>query len=243
MEILKDIYYTNKSVVSRAFELLRKNWYVSFIGVIYGIIMMVGMMLGFIPILGGILIWIVMSAIVASYLGILNGIIYSEKVGKYDIKSGLSTYIWKVYGLFFIFWFASYGMNLFLSPILKINIGGFYVMQWVTMFAFIVLNPLPEVMYQKNMDALGSFTYSMEFIKENWIEWFVPNSILLGCLYILNGDLSFLSLTIFSSKMFSIPYILKQFLIFFIMIYRGLLFDGLSTSSRRKRMFKRNMYK
>ena len=85
-------------------------------------------------------------------------------------------------------------------------------------------------------------------MKENWIEWLIPNVVLLGLLYLVTGNvLTSLFSTGLSINVLSIRgivlYLIGQVIFSFTMIYRGVLFDILSTSTRRKRMFMRNTYK
>jgi len=85
--------------------------------------------------------------------------------------------------------------------------------------------------------------YSIDFIKDNWFNWLLPNILFYGLLYYLTGNII---TDLFATHLsfgfnFGIPsiikYLLGQGLFSFIMIYRGHLFKLLSTSTRRKRMF------
>jgi uncharacterized integral membrane protein len=199
-------------------------------------------------ILAGIVITLVMSALFSNYLYLIENIISYGKITLDDFKKGFQVYIWKIYGIMVVIWFINYGAGLFLSPILKLRIG--FITLWMLLYwvAFILLNCLPEVIYQKHYDLKEMFQYSFSFVKENWIDWFVPN-IFLGILfYFVMGKTLTISY-LMGSFSFSlsikriVSYFLGQLLLSFIMIYRGLLFDLLSSTTRRKRMFKRNMYK
>jgi hypothetical protein len=85
-------------------------------------------------------------------------------------------------------------------------------------------------------------------MKENWLNWLLPNVVLLGAFVVLTGSglnpSAILGRGLFSlSTQSIIGFVIAQLLLSFIMVYRGLLFNILSTTSRRKRMFMRNTYK
>ncbi|MCT4605616.1 MAG: hypothetical protein N4A64_05830 [Marinisporobacter sp.] len=249
MNILKDIYETNKEISKKAIDLTMKNWVIVFTGIIYSIISIVLFRVSFLfSILAGIIITLVMSALLSNYLYLIENIISYGKISLDDFKKGFQVYIWKIYGVMVVIWFVNYGADLFLSPLLKLRIG--FVTLWMVLYwmAFVLLNCLPEVIYQKHEDLRDLFQYSFSFIKENWIDWFVPN-IFLGVLFYLVMGRSFTISYLMTSLSLSLSiksmvfYFIGQFLLSFTMVYRGLLFNLLSRTTRKKRVFKRNIYR
>lgn len=129
---------------------------------------------------------------------------------------------------------------------------------------FLLLFAIPEIVYQKNIDGLGIFSYGYNFVKENWKHWVLVNFILgfiIMGFYILIRQT--LIINIFNFVMKLLPWlnpnnagdsmILYIIVIFFsasllvvpiqyAMIYRGYLFKILSVSSKRKREYMRNIY-
>ncbi|TCO73617.1 hypothetical protein [Marinisporobacter balticus] len=249
MNFLKDIIQTNKSIVPKAFYLALKNWQIIFTGLVYSIISILLFRIVFVFwILAGIVVTLVVSALFSNYLYLVENIIRYGKITLDDFKKGFTVYIRKIYGIVVVIWLVNYAVSLLLSPILNIKIGFVSLWMLVQGVGFILLNPLPEMIYQKEYALGESFSYAFSFIKENWIDWFVPN-IILGLLFysimgrtiifnMLMGGIGF-SL---SSGSF-IMYFAGQLLLSYTMIYRGLLFDILSMTTRRKRMFMRNVYK
>ncbi|QEK12472.1 hypothetical protein FQB35_09110 [Crassaminicella thermophila] len=249
MNIFQDIVETNKNIIPKAFQLAVKNWPIVFTGIIYSIIsILLFRIASLFWILAGILLSLVVSALFSNYLYLIENIIRYGKISFEDFKRGFTVYIWKIYGAMVVIWLVNYGASLLLGSILRVKIGfiSFWaLLQWI---AFLLLNCLPEVIYQKHYAVGESFNYSFSFIKENWIDWFVPNIFLGLLLYIVMGRMltynvflgvSFLHLSIRSI----IIYFAGQFLLSFMMVYRGLLFDILSSTTRRKRIFMRNVYK
>lgn len=249
MNVLQDMLVINKEIMPKSLRLTIKNWPIIFTGFVYALIfLLLGRTVFLFSILAGIIITLVQSALFSNYLYLIGNIIQYGKIDLEDFKQGFKVYIWKIYGILFVIWFVNYGAALFLSPLFSIRIGFVPLWSLVQLVAFILLNCLPEVIYQKHYHVGESFRYCFEFIKENWFNWFVPN-VILGILLALitGGGLSsglFFGGDLFSLSVSSLAvYGVAQFLLAFIMVYRGLLFQILSTSSRRKRMFMRNMYR
>lgn len=242
MDILNDILYSNKKICKTAFKTLVNNWAIIFTGLFYSfatiILYMIAPAFG---ILGGILTVIVTSALISNYLYLLNRIVRSNRFDFQDFKDGFTVYLRKVWIIFFFGYVASMGLSYFVLPILPRAIYPF-----VGYITIILFNALPESIYQKYYEPWETITYSIEFIKENVIEWFIPNLILLGGMYLITGDILrnifnyYISIyAIFTSPTGIIIYLIGQLWFSYMMIYRGFLFELLSTSTRRKRLFMR----
>ncbi len=247
MDILKDIIETNKSIVVKALKFTVHNWQIIFTGFVYSVVFLLLMRIAsMFWIFGGIVISIAQAGIISNYLYLIENIIRYDKISLDDFKMGFKVYIWKIYGVLIVIWFANYGADIFLRPILNIRIGPVSLWAFLGFVAFIFLNVLPEVIYQKHYAVGESFNYSFDFIKENWIDWFIPNIIFAVILTVLVGGINpmnILTKGINIGILSGFSYIVGQLLLSFIMIYRGLLFQILSGSSRRKRKFMRNVYR
>src|SRR6266478_100766 len=94
---------------------------------------------------------------------------------------------------------------------------------------FVFLNAVPELVYIGRHGAAEVLVESYQFIGENWIEWFPANLALLACvlgaLQLPAGPLGLIGAVGFGV------------VLYFAAIVRGLLFQELSTSSRRVREF------
>ncbi len=114
----------------------------------------------------------------------------------------------------------------------------------INLFMLIIFNAIPETIYQKYYSEGDTVVYATQFIKENALEWFAPNVILLGILYLISSRLSlFLASLNLSIVGTLISLVLVSGITSFAMIYRGYLFEMLTTTTRRKRVFMNNMYK
>jgi len=247
MEFLTDIIYTNRSIAKKAFKSLYKNWQLIFTGIFYvTATIVISNLLSFFWILAGLVMIIVSSALISNYLYLLDCIIKRDRLTWHDFKDGFGIYLRKVWGILFIGWVASFGFTSFVLPILSVGLPGHTLSLLINFLLLLILNPLPETVYQKYYNPWESVTYTFGFIKENWLEWYVPNLVFMGVLYILTGN--FLMGT-FNTYVFSVVsffsyrgilfFILGQVVFSYMMIYRGYLYELLSTSTRRKRIFMR----
>ncbi len=258
MDILKDLLLVNKSTLRKASKLFLSNWAIVFTGFAYTILnvilMIVINVLFSIPILGffsGIISFIATSAMISNFLYLLNQIIRYGRITFQDFKDGFTVYLWKVYGVLFIGWAASFLYGRIIEPVIfSMNLSLAGTLSFIIgLLVLILMNALPESIYQKHYSAWETVTYAFNFVKENWIEWFVPNVIMLGVFYLVTGNVIRDVLAISSGYFYSfsikgiILYIIGQLLFTFIMIYRGILFDTLSTSTRRKRAYMQHLYK
>ena len=261
MNFIKDIIYINKNTIKKSFEMFQKNWTIIFTGLIYlGITIIATLLLSpffSVPVLNivaGVLQYILYVAMLSSYLYILYNIIKYKKFNFKDFKLGYRVYLSSLIRIFFIGWIAEMIFIRGIVPMIAASSGGALdsgaIVVIINLLVLVVINPLPEVIYQKHYSGLDAIKYTFEYMKENWIEWLVPNIILLGLIYIVTGSIITnlfntnigLNLNIMSLKEIAI-YFIGQAIFSFTMIYRGVLFELLSTSTRRKRMFMRNTYK
>lgn len=246
MDIIKDIYYTNRKTAKTTLSSIIKNWPIIFTGLFYSTATIVlAAVLPFFWILGGLVMIIFTSALISNYLYLIQCIVKRNKFNLQDFKDGFTVYLRKVWGVLFIGYVASLIINTFLMPGLRRSIQPVGLGLIINLLAFILFNALPEVIYQKYYNPWESITYAVEFVRDNWIEWFTPNLILIAVLYILTGNLLTgifnyqISISLLISPIGAIMYLAGQVWLSFMMIYRGNLFEILSTSNRRKRMFMR----
>jgi hypothetical protein len=105
---------------------------------------------------------------------------------------------------------------------------------------YILLNAVPELIYQSRTGGLELIGASYNFIVENWIEWLVPNLIFAAAgLYLLDT---------LESVIFALPAFLHLFIYAFVlglglsyfMTFRGFLFAQLHGTTRRSRIYRYN---
>ncbi len=244
MEILKDLALTNRSVLKKAVSAFKNNLLIFLLAIPYmALTMVAGSVAAMMGFLGGILIFVVEAAIISNYLHIIHQVITRRKFDMDDFKNGFTVHFRKVYMVLFVVWVANYGASLLLSPILN-AMGLGFVLVAIYFFAFVILNPLPEMIYQKYFSEADTFVKTVEFTRENAVSWLVPNAVIFALLFAIRAlidaaltpfGLGWLNLLVLS--------IVSAGLISFGMIYRGYLFDVLYKTTRRKRLFTETMYR
>ena len=244
MDTVKDFFEINEKVFRKSIVALKKNPLIFVIGVPYGIIYLaVGIVASQVSFFGGMMLLMIRAAIISDYLFIISRILSRGFFDKEDVKVGFKVYFVQVYSVLFLLWFIDYGMMLFINPISRAVTGGLLSIVLKTLL-FAILSAVPECIYQKHLNRGDLITYSYRFVKENAFQWLVPNIALVG-LSILIYNLILKTFYLIIGGVFSavVGAVLIQGVVGFIMIYRGFLFQTLSSSSLRKRMFMRNMYK
>lgn len=177
-----------------------------------------------------------------------------------DIPTSFGQYFWDVISVGFMVWFPL----MFLEMGLQANPYQGLLATAIFFLIFVLLNPVPEVIYQKRHgSALEVVKDSYDFVVENWIEWFLPFAIAfapfglslffdissqagrrggLDFWHLLTLPFSILSqwlsfLGISPNAHFLIALILTPIVTTFMLLFRGHLFANLNQSSHRLRMF------
>ena len=244
MEIIRDLLSTNKKILERTLKSFSKNYLLFLLGIVYMVILFAGSLSAtvFGP-FASLVIYLIMAAVISDYLYIINQVIHNRTFDMGDFKSGFKVYFRKVYAFLFLIWVIQMGIDLVLAPILPMFREP-YMVSAINLFMLILFNAIPETIYQKYLSEGDTVTYAAQFIKENALEWFAPNIILIGSLYLISSQLTvFLARLNLSLLGTVISLVLASGVTSFAMIYRGYLYEMLTTTTRRKRMFMNNMYK
>ncbi len=246
MDILKDFLLINKQTMKKTISSLRSNWLIVFSGMAYILLSTIVSLIvftlfrGVLGLIGGMIIAIFSASLISNYLYLLYNVINYNRLHLQDFKDGFTYFLRKVYVVFFYGWIGSMVLSLFYR-ILGTN--AYILSLIINISLLILLNPLPESLYLKVRDPMESIMYSVDFMKENWINWLIPNLLFHGVLFYLTGNIitnlfaTHVNIGFGMNATSMFKYLLAQILFSFIMIYRGHLFKLLSTSTRRKRMY------
>ena len=180
---------------------------------------------------GGMVIGLARSAALSIYCFFLGGLVAQQKVGLDQLKTSIGTYFWSWLNIFFVLWIAS----LLLTPVFGANPN---LVMPVTLVLLIALNTVPETIYVKGTrGGIDTITRSFAFMQENWIEWFIPNGLVLGLVVV-----GMVFGTAVSSLLGTLGAIGSGLLLgIFLHVYavfRGFLFEALDGSTHRQRMFR-----
>ena len=178
-----------------------------------------------------------------------------------DIWNSAGQYFWDVITIGFMIWVPLQVLELGTQT----NPYGPVIVSGVFLLLFLLLNPVPEILYQRRSGgSLDTLKESYEFVLENWIEWFLPLAVLLFPLgltffftvssqggrligldffQLLRLPFSiltswFLYLGMSSSTASFLVLVLTPLAMVFMMLFRGHLFAGLHGTSRRQRLFR-----
>lgn len=180
---------------------------------------------------GGFLMGLAQSAALSIYTYFVSQIVAKQRVGLSELRTSIGAYFWTWINLFFVLWI----IDIILGP-MKTTADGQRMLSALMMLELVVLNAAPEVIYLKGTSGgIETIQRSFQFLQENWIEWFIPNALVLAVIWFgRNGTIPFLSLPM---PQITLP-VLFGALLHVVMVFRGFLFQTLDGSTHRQRMFK-----
>jgi len=235
MQILRVTLWIYATALMRAFDCVRKNLVVSLAPLAYSLVLSAAAMIALpLGILGGFLLGLVSQACISSGLYLVKNMIDSGKTDFNDFARGFTVYLWDLITISFILWIPMRlaGMALGTVP------NGPIIYFCIQIALYILLNPVPELIYQSRTSGLELLGASYNFIVENWIEWLIPNILLAIGGYAL--------LRLFESLLFGLPAFVQLFLdsfglglfLTYMMTFRGFLFAELHGTTRRSRIYR-----
>jgi len=235
MENIKATLWIYRVAVKRAVELLAANWAVIFAPLAYSLTLSaaaaLAARLGFI---GGFIMTAATAACASSGLFLVENVVRMGKFDLNDFFKGFSVYLWEIFGIAFILWIP---MTLLRQVAYSTEDGPLIVLA-MQLVLYVILNPVPELIYQSRTSGLALLSASYEFIVENWIEWFLPNVLITAAGYFLLGWLDLPVAYLPSFFRFFFLFSIFGLLLTFLMIFRGLLFSELAGSTRRSRAYR-----
>jgi hypothetical protein len=221
--------------LSKSWDCVRKNWVVSFAPVAYGLILtLAGVVAGPLGIVGGLVYSLVSAACASSGLYLVKNMVEGGKTDINDFLNGFLVYWGELITFFFILWLPMWAAANVLGGVPN----GWLIYLLLRLGLFVLLNAVPEMIYQGRVSGLELIGASYSFIVENWIEWLVPNLILFAAGYLF--------LDFFASLLFGLPVMVQLFvaalvlglLLAYFMTFRGFLFSQLHGTTRRSRIYR-----
>jgi hypothetical protein len=174
--------------------------------------------------LGGIIVALATAALFSSYLHFVGELVQGGRISGRDLQRSFAAYLWPVVNVFFVVWIASLALRLVLGG--NPNAAALLYALWIV--ALVALNAVPEVIYLRGSHGgIQTITANWEFLKEQWIPWFVPNVPLLGAALLVAA---YVHAPILGT-------LLVGAALHVAMVFRGNLFRALDGTSHRQRMF------
>jgi hypothetical protein len=235
MTILQVTFWIYLTSLRKSWQCVVKNWVVSFAPLAYGLIMsLAGLLAAPLGILGGFILGLASQACVSSGLHLIKNMIASGKADFNDFLNGFTAYLWDLLTVAFILWIPLRLASMALGSVPNGDLIYFMIQAAL----YILLNPVPEFIYQTRTSGLELLSASYNFIVENWLEWLVPN--------ILITIVGFFLLRVLYAAVWVLPFFIQWFVIAFafglfltyFMTFRGFLFAELHGTTRRSRMYR-----
>lgn len=235
MQTLQVTLWMYAVAVKQAWACVRNNWVVSLAPLAYGVILaVIASLVAPLGIIGGLLFSLASQACVSSGLFLVKNLVDSGKASFNDFLNGFTVYLWELLGIAFILWIPLrvLAMALATTP------NGELIYFLIKLALYILLNPVPEFIYQTRASGFELISASYNFIVENWIEWLIPNILLFAVGYAV--------LELIEPVLFGLPGFVALFLYAFIvglglsyfMTFRGFLFAQLHGTTRRSRLYR-----
>lgn len=226
-----------------------KAWPVAFSLIGYAAIYLAAArLLGGLGLIGGLLLGLVAAACASGYLYLLQQTVRGLPLRLDDLHRGFSALFWDVVSVAFALWIIGLVVGLLLRAASG-NAEAIAAMVGLAMAFF--LNPVPELIYLGRSRSFDLLLDSSRFVMANPVVWFLPNLLLAilflaptGALAVSHpGELLLVFSAVFSpggvgGLLSSIPLWLLPLmllLLHYAMVFRGLLFEGLSSGSSRQR--------
>lgn len=235
-----------RDVFTLALRRTAQSWLAAVSIPIYGaILILANQLLGPLGIAGGILLAMVAAACFAGYLYLLSEGVSGGKIQLADIKRGMRG-MWDLISVGFVAW-------IFWMVIGQVGKQSPAIPAIAMLAVAFFLNVLPELLYTSRNGTFALFKESADFVMANPFAWFAPNLLFAFAALALTGHLQFHepALLLVSLSTLASPYVIVNLVLtkywlapiiiigfHFVMVFRGLLFRELSTSSARLRHFR-----
>ncbi len=237
MEVVHATLWIYASALRRSFQCVAENWVISFAPLAYAIALsLAGLVVSPLGIVGGLLFALATQACVSSGLYLLENMVKIGKANFNDFLRGFTAYLWELLFISFILWIPMRVAALALASFPN----GALIFLLIRIALYVLLNPLPECLYQTRSSGIELLTASYNFIVENWIEWFLPNILLTVAGFFVFQLLELLT--------YGLPGFLQLFVLAlglgvcltYFMVFRGFLFAELNGTTRRSRVYRYN---
>ena len=223
------------TALTRSWACVRRNWVVSLAPVAYGIVLaVIASLVAPLGIVGALLFSLASQACISSGLFLIKNMVESNKADFNDFLNGFTVFLWELLAIAFILWIP---LRLAATALATVP-NGALIYFLLKLILYILLNPVPEFIYQTRASGLELISASYNFIVENWIEWLIPNILLFAAGYVL--------LELIETMLYDLPGFIALLLysvivglgLAYFMTFRGFLFAQLHGTTRRSRLYR-----
>ncbi|MGQ0504681.1 MAG: hypothetical protein ACT4TC_05120 [Myxococcaceae bacterium] len=214
--------------LTRTFRAIGKNaWTLLLPIALVAAFVLAAQLFGGMGLAGGILLNLVYSALLSSYLYFVGELVTESRVSVNEFGRSIGVFFWSVVNHFFVLWIVDYVLETALR-----NSRMLGLISIALNFLVFILMPSLEVIYLRGMSGgIAILSRAFDFLQQSWIEWFAPNLVVGGVLYLVVFRSPLLGFGLFAA----LPLGLLLHVAF---VFRGFVFNALDGSSHRQRMFK-----
>ena len=239
-----------KKVALETWQKIQRAWWVALLPLLYAVVFFViALFASQLGIVGGFIMGFALAMCTGSYLYFIAEVVNGNRVQPRELVDSWRPYFGSVISILFFLFILSFLLDRLVVP----SPSSQTVLAIINLVLLIILNPVPEIIYQGRSDGFAMLQESLDFLWENGVEWFVP---LLGLAFI---SFVILPLPILTAPLeigrLSIPMLIGEHflsgsplglvfaalsaaILYVMMVFRGLLFRELSGSSRRQRIYR-----
>jgi hypothetical protein len=219
------------------------------------LLVLAGQLIGGLGPAGPFLMGIVLAFLISSYLHLVWLSVGGRKIGLGDVRDSFLAHFWDVIGVMFATWVIQFVVGFGTQGL---GDRGHILAVLADLTIVVFFNPVPELIYLggNRVRSFGLFSFGTlieagRFISAHWIEWLAPNALIAAAVLAPIGVLQhqplaqrllafqgFFSLEGLATTVLTYPRWLIPFVLIFInwaMVFRGLLFDELTSRVRRPR--------
>jgi hypothetical protein len=223
---LGDLLALYGRVFRQAGVLAGRNLAMALVMLVYQVLLgAVGSVVAPLGFVGGILFQLAVAACASSWLAVVEQVVRGSRPTLAELPASFGRYLGDVLTVTFLVWILQLAASIVLP-------AGSFLHILLILAIVVFFNAVPELIYLGHYAAAELLTESYRFIAENWVEWF-PANVLLGA-----GLVAIVIGLPHGPGGILLDVVLSVWL-YYAMIARGLLFQALSTSTRRSREFRR----
>ncbi|MBN8547992.1 MAG: hypothetical protein J0M12_01615 [Deltaproteobacteria bacterium] len=200
---------------------------------------------------GGMIAGMIQIALLCYFYSWISSTVQKERLTFKDLPEFDGGLFFNIISVAFIFFIVQ-----FVLQQLTQGLDAKFLLMCVQLGIVIVFNAIPEVIYLHRIESTYALSEAARFTRDNWIEWFAPLLLVLAPV-LLASPLSVLLMLAHSDPMlppfivvtgvlnsnfgqataFLLP-LLALLIAIWYMVFRGHLFQALSSGTRRQRMYK-----
>lgn len=241
------LYQEAALAAGRAFT--RSAWAFALLLVFFPVLWFLGTLLSPLGMLGGILLSLVNAACAGTYLATLqDALSLRRSVDVKLIRSNFSRYSGDVLSVLFPLWILQLLVGLLGLPLVPLLVG---------IAVGLFFNPAPEMIGRSRTRGLDLLGEAARFMGGNWPEWLVPQALVLGAAAVVFPGSAVGIVALFGPQFGFVQagslvlgagtglagWVLGLAMVAFVhlfMLFRGALYERLSTGGRRARAWQAN---